>query len=327
MPATLNHKLCIAPMMGYTDRHFRYLLRLISHNVMLYTEMLSTGALIHGNAAKYLDFDPLEHPLAIQLGGNVPAELGHCAALVQNAGYDEINLNVGCPSGRVKNAGFGACLMAHPGLVADCIAAMEENCRLPVTVKLRTGIDDLDSYDYLAEFVDQVAAAGCRTFIIHARKAWLQGLSPSQNRNIPPLQYERVYRLKQDFPALEIIINGGFNARDSILEQYRHVDGVMVGRMVRHDPFQLARLDADLFGISTGDKSRTAILRQFMRYMEREIAGGTPLSRMARHLLGLFQGMAGARAYRRFLSENLHRTGSGVQLIVDAMQLVEYPVN
>lgn len=327
MPMRINHRLCVAPMMNYTDRHFRYLLRLLSRNVMLYTEMISTGALIHGNAAKYLDFDPLEHPLAIQLGGNNPGELGYCATLAQSAGFDEINLNAGCPSGRVRNGGFGACLMAHPDLVADCIAAMENNCRLPVTVKLRTGIDDLDSYDYLAGFVERVAAAGCRTFIIHARKAWLQGLSPSQNRNLPPLQYERVYRLKREFPDLEIIINGGFNALDSILEQYRHVDGVMIGRMVCHDPYQLTRLDADLFGASNRDKTRATILRQFTGYMEREIARGTPLSHMARHLLGLFQGMAGARAYRRFLSENLHRPGNGIQLIADAMQLVEHPAN
>lgn len=309
-------------MMSYTDRHCRYLLRLISRNVMLYTEMISSGALIHGDATKHLVFDPSEHPLAIQLGGNDPDELHRCAALARIAGYDEINLNIGCPSGRVQNAGFGACLMAHPDRVADCIAAMQDGSRLPVTVKLRTGIDDLDSYDYLAGFVERVAAAGCRTFIIHARKAWLRGLSPGQNRNIPPLQYQRVYRIKREFPHLEIIINGGFIAMGSILQQYRHVDGVMIGRMAYHDPYQLAQLDTALFGAPPVHGSRQAVLRQFIQYMEREIARGTNFRHMARHLHGLFKGMAGGRAYRRFLSENLHRPDTGVELISDAMKLV-----
>lgn len=323
MPPAVNHKLCIAPMMSYTDRHFRYLLRLISRNVMLYTEMVSTGALIHGNTGKYLAYNPSEHPLAIQLGGSVPDELRHCATLAQNAGYDEINLNVGCPSGRVQNAGFGACLMAQPERVADSVSAMLAGSHLPVTVKLRTGIDELDSYDYLAGFVERVAAAGCRTFFIHARKAWLRGLNPGQNRNIPPLQYERVYRIKQEFPHLEIIINGGFNDLDSVLEQYRHVDGVMIGRLVQHDPYKLARLDAALFPTTNVYNSRQDVLGLFTQYMEMEISRGTHFSHMARHLLGLFQGMAGARAYRRFLSENLHRSNSGVQLISDALQLVQ----
>jgi len=322
MPTIINHRLCIAPMMSYTDRHFRYLLRLISRNVMLYTEMVSTGALIHGNAGKYLAFDPSEHPIAIQLGGSIPDELRRCATMAENSGYDEINLNVGCPSGRVQNAGFGACLMAHPDVVADAVSAVQNGSRLPVTVKLRTGIDDLDSYDYLAGFVERVAAAGCRTFIIHARKAWLRGLSPDQNRNIPPLQYERVYRIKQEFPRLEIIINGGFNTMDGILQQYRYVDGVMIGRLIRHDPYQLARLDAALFTPPHGHKSRQDIFGLFMQYMEKEISRGTHISHMARHLLGLFQGMAGARAYRRFLSENLHRPESGTQLISEALQLL-----
>jgi tRNA-dihydrouridine synthase A len=309
-------------MMTCTDRHFRYLLRLISRNVMLYTEMISSGALIHGDAAKHLAFDASEHPLAIQLGGNVPEQLRSCAALAGNAGYDEINLNVGCPSDRVQDAGFGACLMAHPDRVADCVAAMQDGSRLPVTVKLRTGIDDLDSYDYLAGFVERVATAGCRTFIIHARKAWLRGLSPSQNRNIPPLQYQRVYRIKREFPRLEVIINGGFNTMDGILQQYPQVDGVMIGRMVRQDPFQLAQLDATLFGNRPAHPTRQAVIGQFMHYMEREISRGTRFSRMARHLPGMFRGMAGGRAYRRFLSEHLHRPDTGVELISKALQFV-----
>lgn len=322
MPHTVNHKLCIAPMMNYTDRHFRYLLRLISHNVMLYTEMISTGALLHGEAGKYLAFNPSEHPLAIQLGGSVPSELRRCAALAEAAGYDEINLNAGCPSDRVRNAGFGACLMAEPDRVADCVSAMIHGSRLPVTVKLRTGVDNLDRYDHLADFVERVAAAGCGTFIIHARKAWLRGLNPSQNRNIPPLQYQRVHRIKREFPRLEIVINGGINDLDGIRAQYRYVDGVMIGRMVRRNPYQLARLDSALFGAPGRDNSRQAVLGQYMTYMDQELSRGTHFSHMARHLLGMFQGVSGARAYRRFLGDNLHRQDGSPGLIAKALQCV-----
>ena len=325
MTSPPDHRLCIAPMMSCTDRHFRYLLRLLSPNVMLYTEMITTGALIHGDASRYLAFDHSEHPVAVQLGGADPAELQRCALLAADAGFDEINLNAGCPSDRVQNGGFGACLMADPRRLADCVAATVEASPVPVTVKLRTGVDDLDSDDYLAGLVHRLAAAGCRTFIIHARKAWLSGLSPSQNRSIPPLQYQRVYRIKREFPSLEIIINGGLQALDAILDQYRHVDGVMVGRLVRQDPCQLARLDAAVFGAAGTDISRKAVLGQYLRYMEKELSAGTEFSHMARHLLGLFRGLAGARAYRRILGENLHRRDSGLQLISDALQSITQP--
>ena len=310
-------------MMTYTDRHFRYLLRLISPNVMLYTEMISTGALLHGDAEKYLTFDPLEHPLAVQLGGNNPDYLARCAVLAESGGFDEINLNAGCPSGRVSNAGFGACLLARPGLAADCIAAMKDSTRIPVTIKMRTGIDDMDSFEYLARFIEQVSAAGCDTFIIHARKAWLQGLSPRQNRSIPPLQYQRVYKIKQEFPHLQIIINGGINDLESIIEQYRYVDGVMIGRMAYNNPYQLMHIDNALFRNSPLPKSRRSILVKYLQYMERELSGGTRFSHMARHLLSLFQGVAGARAYRRYLSENMHRTDTGVEIINEAIKRVQ----
>lgn len=310
-------------MMNYTDRHFRYLLRLISSNVMLYTEMISTGALLHGDAGKYLEFDPREHPLAVQLGGSNPDDLRRCTELAEHGGFDEINLNAGCPSGRVSNAGFGACLMARPDLTADCVAAIKDNTRLPVTIKMRTGIDDLDSYEYLVHFIERVSAVGCNTFIIHARKAWLQGLSPSQNRKIPPLQYERVHSIKREFPHLEIIINGGFNDPESIIAQYQHVDGVMIGRMAYNNPYQLARMDSTLFGDPHLPESRRSILRKYLLYMDRELSRGTSFSHMARHILSLFQGVAGARAYRRYLSENLHRGDSGVELITKAVKLVQ----
>ena len=253
----------------------------------------------------------------------MPDDLKRCAELAELGGFDEINLNAGCPSDRVSNAGFGACLMTRPDLAADCIAAMKDSVRLPVTIKMRTGIDDMDSYEYLVRFIEQVSAAGCDTFIIHARKAWLQGLSPSQNRSIPPLQYERVYRVKQDFPHLQIIINGGFNDMENIIEQYRHVDGVMIGRMAYNNPYLLARIDNALFSHPSMPESRRSILGKYLQYMDHELSRGTRFSHMARHLLSLFQGVAGARAYRRYLSENMHGRETGVELINEAIKLVQ----
>ena len=309
-------------MMAHTDRHFRYLLRLLSGRSMLYTEMLTTGALLHGNTEKYARFNEAEHPVGIQLGGSDPGELARCAKIAAGYGYDEINLNVGCPSERVRAGRFGACLMAEPGLVAECVRAMAEATDLPVTVKTRTGIDDRDDYEHLQRFVSTVSQSGCSTFIIHARKAWLQGLSPRQNRSVPPLQYDTVYRLKQDFPQLEIIINGGITSLDETHGHLRHVDGVMLGRAVCNNPYLLAGVDKYLFGVNNITNSRMETLKNYMRYMEKEMAGGENLYAMARHILGLFHGQRGARAYRRHLTTKAVRMSAGVEIVREAATLV-----
>ena len=309
-------------MMAHTDRHFRYLLRLLSGRSMLYTEMLTTGALLHGNTEKHARFNEAEHPVGIQLGGSIPDELASCAGIAAEFGYDEINLNVGCPSERVRSGRFGACLMAEPGLVADCVRAMVEATELPVTVKSRTGIDDQDDYEHLQRFVSTVSQSGCRTFIIHARKAWLHGLSPRQNRSVPPLQYDMVYRLKQDFPGLEIIINGGIT---SLAETHGHldrVDGVMLGRAVCNNPWLLAGVDKYLFGVNNIASSRTETLKNYIRYMEQELDGGENLYAMARHILGLFHGQRGARAYRRHLTTQGVQMNAGVEIVREAAALV-----
>ena len=309
-------------MMAHTDRHFRYLLRLLSGHSMLYTEMLTTGALLHGNTEKYARFNETEHPVGMQLGGSIPAELASCAGIAADFGYDEINLNVGCPSERVRAGRFGACLMAEPGLVAECVRAMAEATDLPVTVKSRTGIDEQDDYEHLQKFVSTVSQSGCRTFIIHARKAWLQGLSPRQNRSVPPLQYDRVYRLKQDFPELEIIINGGITSLAETRGHLRHVDGVMLGRAVCNNPYLLAGVDKSLFDVNNIAASRMETLQNYMRYMEREMAGGENLYAMARHILGLFHGQRGARAYRRHLTTKAVQMNAGVEIVGEAATLV-----
>lgn len=310
-------------MMTHTDRHFRYFLRLISRQVMLYTEMIATGAIVHGKQYHRLEFSPQEHPIAIQLGGNHPGELAEVARAAEQTGYDEINLNIGCPSDKVKTGQFGACLMAHPELVAECVAAIAARVSIPVTVKTRTGIDHQDSYEHLHHFVSTVAAGGCRTFIIHARKAWLQGLSPRQNREIPPLNYDTVYRLKQDFPTLEIIINGGIQNMEQSRDHLRHVDGVMIGRAVCHNPFLLATADRVIFGTTVCARTRSEILDEFMRYAESQLAQGTRLHQMMRHLLGLFQGQPGARIWRRYLSENMYDHSSGAEVIEEALHRVQ----
>lgn len=318
----LNHKLCVAPMMAHTDRHFRYLLRLLSGRTMLYTEMLTTGALLHGDTEKYARFNEAEHPVGIQLGGSNPGELARCAAIAADFGYDEINLNVGCPSERVRSGRFGACLMAEPGLVADCVRAMAEAADLPVTVKTRTGIDELDDYEHLQEFVSTVSRSGCRTFIIHARKAWLQGLSPRQNRSVPPLQYDRVYRLKRDFPALDIIINGGITSLAEARDHLRYVDGAMLGRAVCNNPYLLAGVDKYLFDMNNITTSRMETLQNYMRYMEKQMAEGENLYAMARHLIGLFHGQGGARAYRRHLTTKGVQMNAGLDIVREAAALV-----
>jgi len=322
-PYTLNRRLCVAPMMSHTDRHFRYFLRLISRNVMLYTEMIATGAIIHGKQYHRFEFSPQEHPLAIQLGGNDPAELSECARIAEQSGYDEINLNIGCPSDRVKNGQFGACLMANPARVAECVAAIAASVSIPVTVKTRTGIDNQDSYEHLHHFISTVATGGCRTFIVHARKAWLQGLSPRQNREIPPLDYSRVYRIKADFPELEIIINGGIHTLEQSLEHLQFVDGVMIGRAVCHNPYLLAGADRVIFGNHRSSYTRSEILEKFTSYVEQQLHHGTPLQLMTRNIFGLFQGQPGARIWRRYLSENMFDNNSGIEVIEDALHMVQ----
>jgi tRNA-dihydrouridine synthase A len=296
-----SHLLCVAPMMDRTDRHLRYLLRLLAPHARLYTEMVTARALLHGDAAKLLRFDAVEHPVALQLGGNDPAELAHAASLGAAAGYDEINLNVGCPSDRVQAGCFGAALMLEPARVADCVRAMRAAVDVPVTVKTRLGVDDHDSYEFAHGFIAEVAAAGCMTFVVHARKAWLSGLSPKQNREIPPLDYGRVHRLKRDFAALRIVINGGFVALEDSIAQLEHVDGVMIGRAAYQDSWLLARLDAQLFGGAPA--AEADVLAEYERYIARELERGTPLRAMTRHLLGMRSGRDGGRRWRRALGE------------------------
>lgn len=311
--------LCVAPMMDWTDRHCRFIHRLLSPHARLYTEMVTAAAIIHGDRARLLDFSAAEHPLALQLGGSDPSQLALATDIGIEWGYDEINLNVGCPSDRVQSGRFGACLMLEPQLVADCVTAMREQAagRVPVTVKCRVGVDEHDSEEHLLEFVDAVRAAGCKHFIVHARKAWLQGLSPRQNREIPPLQHERVHRLKSAFPELEIIINGGIGSDAEVVGHLRHVDGVMLGRMAYHEPYRLAELDHLLHGTILPD--RDAVVGQMRPYVEQHLAAGGRLQHIARHMLGLFQGLPGARAWRRHISENAHRPNADFQVLADAL--------
>jgi tRNA-dihydrouridine synthase A len=297
----MSHRLCIAPMMDRTDRHLRYLLRLMAPHARLYTEMITARALLHGDADKLLLFDAVEHPVALQLGGNDPAELAAAARIGAAAGYDEINLNVGCPSDRVQAGCFGAALMLEPHTVAACVAAMRAAVPVPVTVKTRLGVDEHDSYEFVRDFIATVAAAGCDTFIVHARKAWLSGLSPKQNREIPPLDYPRVYRLKNEFPELNIVINGGLTTVAASAEQLLHVDGVMLGRVAYQDSWLVGELDARLFDGCVVDEGE--ILDSFMSYIARELDRGTPLRMMTRHLLGMRTGRAGGRRWRRGLGE------------------------
>ena len=297
---TTAHRLCVAPMMDRTDRHLRYLLRLLAPHARMYTEMITARALLHGDAERLLRFDGAEQPVALQLGGSEPDELAVAARLGAAAGYDEINLNVGCPSDRVQAGCFGAALMLERGRVAECVRAMRAAVEVPVTVKTRLGVDEHDSYEFVRDFVGEVAAAGCTTFIVHARKAWLSGLSPKRNREIPPLDYERVYRLKREFPALAIVINGGFVTQDESAAQLAHVDGVMIGRAAYQDSWLLARLDAQLFGGVVA--AEADVLAEFARYVARELTRGTPLRAMTRHLLGMRSGRAGGRRWRRELS-------------------------
>lgn len=318
-PSVAASRFSVAPMLDWTDRHCRYFHRLLSRHTLLYSEMVTTGAILRGNAERHLQFDAAEHPVALQLGGSDPAELAQCASIGAAYGYDEINLNVGCPSDRVQNGRFGACLMAEPQLVADCVAAMRDAVSTPVTVKSRIGIDDRDSYAELVDFIATVARAGCKTFIVHARKAWLSGLSPKENREIPPLRYDVVFQLKQDFPELEIVINGGINTLDAAEALLNQVDGVMLGREVYHNPFLLAQVDARIFRDERPLRSRQQIAMAMQAYIEQQLESGQRLHNITRHMLGLFHGADGARAWRRHLSENAGKPGAGFQVVLDAL--------
>ncbi|MDX1490040.1 MAG: tRNA dihydrouridine(20/20a) synthase DusA [Pseudohongiellaceae bacterium] len=317
------HRFCVAPMLDWTDRHERYFLRLITQRALLYTEMITTGALIHGDRDRHLSFNEFEHPVAVQLGGSDPSELAQCAEIVQEAGYDELNLNVGCPSDRVQSGRFGACLMAEPKLVAEGVKAMRKACDIPVTVKCRIGIDQHDSEEFLREFIETVAAGGCDTFIVHARIALLKGLSPKENRDIPPLNYPRVKALKSAYPELNFIINGGIKTLEQAQELAEELDGVMVGREAYHNPWVLKDVDTLFYGLMPREGlSRKDIMRQFMPYIAEELTTGTPLQHISRHILGLFHGVHGGKAFRRHISENAYKPGSGLSVIEDALALV-----
>lgn len=316
-------------MMEWTDRHCRYFLRMISKRVLLYTEMVTTGAILYGEHAKYLRFNTNEHPVAIQLGGSNPEHLAECAKICEDYGYDEINLNIGCPSDRVQAGRIGACLMAEPELVANCVDKMRAVVKVPVTVKHRIGIDDQDSYECLSLFVNTVKSAGCNTFIVHARKAILSGLSPKQNREVPPLSYPTVYRIKQDFPDLTIVLNGGVTALAQVDSHLAQVDGVMIGREAYHNPYMLAEVDSRYYqmreeesGTQMPIPSRQQIVEAFIPYVEEELAKGTRLQHMSRHILGLFHAEPCGKLWRRYLSENAHKPDAGIGVIKTALQKV-----
>jgi len=317
---TPPHTFCVAPMLDWTDRHCRYFYRLLSRQALLYSEMVTTGALIHGDHHRFLQFDTSEHPVAFQLGGSNPRELAISARMIEDYGYDEINLNVGCPSDRVQNGRFGACLMAEPELVADCVAAMQQTVSIPVTVKSRIGIDDKDSYEELVHFVSTVANAGCQTFIVHARKAWLSGLSPKQNRDVPPLRYDVVYQLKQDFPQLKIILNGGLTTLEQAEENLDKVDGVMLGREIYHNPYLLAEVDQRLFAGAGELVSREEVVELLIPYIQAQLKAGVRLNSISRHILGLFHGAPGARGWRRYISEHAHKPGADENVILQALR-------
>jgi len=314
---TDSHRLCTAPMMDWSDRHCRYFFRQLSPQVRVYTEMVTTGALVHGDIDRHLRFHPAEHPVALQLGGSEPADLAHCAQLGERYGYDEINLNCGCPSERVQHGAFGACLMAEPQLVADCVKAMRDAVTIPVTVKHRLGIDAIQDYGFVRDFVGTLAAAGCGTFIVHARNAILKGLSPKDNRSVPPLKYDFAYRLKCEFPNLRIVINGGIETADQVAAQLDHVDGVMLGRAAYHDPWVLAEAGARVYGAAP--RPRADVVQAMRAYAEAELKTGTPLRAIARHMLGLYHGRPNARVWRRMLSDPALLAANRPALLLEAM--------
>ncbi|WP_412029771.1 tRNA dihydrouridine(20/20a) synthase DusA [Deinococcus yunweiensis] len=313
------HTLSVAPMMDWTDRHCRVFHRTLTRRTLLYTEMVTTGAIMHGDRERHLGFDAAEHPVALQLGGSDAAALAECARIAEDWGYDEVNLNCGCPSDRVSSGSFGACLMGTPDVVARAVEAMRGATRLPVTVKHRIGIDDLDSYDHLTGFVRTVEAAGCETFIVHARKAWLSGLSPKENREIPPLRHEVVRQLKADFPHLTVVLNGGVLSLDAAQDALTWADGVMIGRAAYSDPFILARADQDVFGEDMPPVTRREAIEAFVPYVAAQLEHGQPLNRMMKHTLGLFAGQPGARHWKRTISEQGHRPGAGLEVVQAAL--------
>lgn len=346
----MNRTFCVAPMMEWSDRHCRIFWRQLTKEALLYTEMVTTGAIIHAEPERFLKFHQDEHPIALQLGGSNPSDLAHCAKIAEDWGYDEVNLNCGCPSDRVQNGMFGACLMAQPLLVAHCIRTMQEACSIPITVKHRIGIDDMNSYQDMLDFIQPIMDVGCKTFIVHARNAWLQGLSPKQNREIPPLNYEMVYQLKSDYPHLEIIINGGITDLQQCSEHLTKVDGVMLGRVAYHNPYLLAEVDQLFFnpvttntsisdsidnknfngntinapgtGGATICKSRDQVLLDYIPYIEEQLDQGVALNHITRHILGLFQGVPGAKIFRRHISQNAHIKGAGIEIITQARELM-----
>jgi tRNA-dihydrouridine synthase A len=317
----MSNKFSIAPMMDWTDRHCRYFHRILSPHAVLYTEMVTTGALLHGDSERFLLFDVSEPPLVLQLGGSEPAAMVECAKLAEQKGYQEVNINVGCPSDRVQNGLFGACLMSEPQLVAECVTEMKASVNIPITVKTRIGIDGFDSFDFLLEFVEIVSEAGCEMFIIHARKAILSGLSPKENRTIPPLNYDRAYQLKNTFPDLSIVVNGGIKSVDEISHHWENVDGVMIGREAYHNPFFLAEVEHQLFREPLVD--RVAVLEKFMPYVEQQLTKGVALQSMSRHILGLFAGQAGGKHWRRYLSENARHKNAGPEVLTAALKAME----
>jgi len=317
-------KVSLAPMLDWTDRHFRFLLRLVSRKMWLYSEMVTTGAILYGNnRPRFLAYSEQENPLSLQLGGSDPDELARCCVLAQEYAYDEVNLNVGCPSDRVQSGQFGACLMAKPQLVAQCIAAMVDSADIPISLKTRIGIDHEDHYEQLQALVDAVSQAGCRYFTIHARKAWLEGLSPKDNRDIPPLRYDFVYQLKQDFPQLHISINGGIKTLAAMQNHLQYVDGVMIGREAYHNTYLMAEVDQLFYASNELPKTRKQIINAYADYIDNQMAQGVPLIQMTRHVLGLMHSCSGARSFRRILSENAWREGQGAELLIKAAEAVE----
>lgn len=309
-------------MLHCTDRHFRYLARLLSKKCFLYTEMITAGALIYGDRERWLRLHDDENPVALQLGGSKPSEMAQCAELAEEYKFDEVNINVGCPSDRVQAGKFGACLMLEPEIVSDCIRAMRAVADIEVTVKTRIGVDDQDNYGFLKQFVEKIADADCKTFVIHARKAHLSGLSPRQNRTVPPLRYEYVYRLKQDFPELTVILNGGIKGTKEILDHLKELDGVMVGREAYDNPYFLSDIDEIIFKTSTESLSRFEVLNQYKLYMQSELDNGVPLKVLAQHVFGLFNGLPGARSWRRYLSEHIYAKDAGLEVIDEAVKAV-----
>ncbi|OIP72362.1 MAG: tRNA dihydrouridine(20/20a) synthase DusA [Oscillatoriales cyanobacterium CG2_30_40_61] len=322
VPLNHGYPLSIAPMMDRTDRHYRYFMRQITRRTLLYTEMVTTAAILHGDQDQLLGFSPEEKPLVLQLGGDHPNHLATCAKIAEDRGYDQVNLNVGCPSDRVQNGNFGACLMAQPELVAEAVEAMQKVVNIPVTIKHRIGIDHQDKYEDMAHFVRIVANAGCQHFTVHARKAWLQGLSPKENRTIPPLRYEEVYHLKQEFPHLFIEINGGFKTLAEVKDQLQFVDAVMIGRAAYDHPYLLATADQEIYGEKTPPFTRQEVLEAMYPYIEYWLQKGVKLNSMTRHFLELFAGQPGSKAWKRYISENAHLTNAGIEVLQQALKQV-----